>query len=145
MGADHVDQTEVALGHQNLFALVAGCPKKGPQFDPTDPRANFVQGVNTLEKPDRSGRIDYEAAYTYFRDSASLGGGPKADAMPPSTGQMNGERSAGSSAGAGRSSRARLGVIISTGSSRVAFGTTSCRPTSMRSMSVMPFTRASSR
>lgn len=72
-------KTLFAIGLLGLVTVTTGCPKKGPAFDPMDPRANFVQGVNVLEKPDRSGRIDYEAAYAFFRDSASLGGGPRAD------------------------------------------------------------------
>lgn len=44
-----------------------------------DPKANFVMGVQTLENPDKkTGVVDYEAAYRYFRDSAQLGGGAKA-------------------------------------------------------------------
>src|SRR5690349_17192040 len=70
--------------------------------------------------------------------------GPKADlSTPASTGHTNGDAPRGSSGGAGRSSRARSGVMTPTGSWRCACGMTIVWPTSIRSASLMPFTRAS--
>jgi len=70
--------------------------------------------------------------------------GPKDELRTPaSTGHTNGDGPRGSSGGAGRSSRARSGVMTPTGSWRRAFGMTIVRPTSIRPASLMPFTRAS--
>ncbi len=64
--------------------LSTGCPRDGQLEDfseeqlATDPVANFRLGVQILERPDRRGNVDHEAAYQRFRDAAELGGGAKA-------------------------------------------------------------------
>jgi len=45
----------------------------------TNPAANFVRGMEVLNKTDRkTGQVDYLTALTYFQKSSALGGGPKA-------------------------------------------------------------------
>lgn len=67
--------------------LLGGCPGGGgsgklPSFSEEelakDPAPNFTLGVAKLKSPDKTGAIDYAAAYAFFAKSAELGGGAKA-------------------------------------------------------------------
>ena len=68
----------------SAFSLV-GCSKTGKtqKFSEeemeTNPAANFVRGMEVLNKADRkTGQVDYPTALIYFQKSSALGGGPKA-------------------------------------------------------------------
>jgi tetratricopeptide (TPR) repeat protein len=65
--------------------LTTGCGKTGKtqRFSEeelaSNPAANFVRGMEVLNKPDRkTGEVDYLSARTFFQTSEALGGGSKA-------------------------------------------------------------------
>jgi tetratricopeptide (TPR) repeat protein len=60
-----------------MGSMMTACPKKGAQPDPTDPIAQsrylFVQGVKTLNSPDRkTGLVSYDTAYANFNEASEL-------------------------------------------------------------------------
>ena len=81
--------------------LTTGCGKTGKtqRFSEeelaSNPAANFVRGMEVLNKPDRkTGEVDYLSARTFFQTSGALGGG----ARRPASTQAGPRRSLGPAA-----------------------------------------------